>query len=171
MDTNDVPKYWTVTIQVHEVTPPQPMRDKGGYALKVGSGHQQSVVMSERQVRETFSTTVRASDESEAYRKAMALLEVNRPDVPAESEEIRDGMGGLITRVPRRAGSETLGIPPKPMPTRPQGFAPYGPPQPGQPYDAGHDPATGEAYRGGNIASGERAVACSDNTGVISTGD
>jgi hypothetical protein len=78
-DTNDRPTHWTVTIQVHEVTPPQPMRDKGGYALKVGSGHQQTVVMSERQVAEKFSTTVRADSEEEAYRKAMALLTVNAP--------------------------------------------------------------------------------------------
>jgi hypothetical protein len=36
--------------------------------------------MSERQVMERFSTVVRADSEEEVYRKAAALLEVNRPE-------------------------------------------------------------------------------------------
>jgi len=79
VDTNDRPTHWTVSIQVAEVIPPQPMRDGNGYALKVGSGHQQTVVLSERQVLERFQTVVRADDEEEAYRKAMRLLRVNAP--------------------------------------------------------------------------------------------
>lgn len=78
---NPVNPHWTVNIQVHEVIPPQMIRDGNGYATKVQNGPgKQDVVMTERQVRETFSTTVRADNESEAYRKAMALMEVNRPD-------------------------------------------------------------------------------------------
>jgi hypothetical protein len=74
-------KHWTVTIQVNEVTPPEPIREGNGYAVKVNEGQgRTSVVMSERQVTERFSTTVRADSEEEAYRKAMSLLEVNRPD-------------------------------------------------------------------------------------------
>jgi hypothetical protein len=74
-------KHWTITIQVHEVTPPEPIRDGNGYAVKVNQGlGKQAVVMTDRQVAERFSTTVRADSEAEAYRKAMALLEVNRPE-------------------------------------------------------------------------------------------
>lgn len=73
-------KHWTVTIQVHEVTPPEPLKEPSGYAVKhsMGAGRT-AVVMSERQVVERFATTVRADSEPEAYRKAMALLEINRP--------------------------------------------------------------------------------------------
>lgn len=95
-------KHWTVTIQVHEVTAPEPIRDGNSYAVKVPAGPGKStVVMTERQVLERFATTVRANSEEEAYRKAMALLEVNRP----QSEAMR------------RPGSETLTIPPRPMHT------------------------------------------------------
>lgn len=81
-------KHWTVTIQVHEVTPPEPIRDGNNYAVKVNQGlGKQAVVMTERQVVERFSTTVRADSEPEAYRKAIALLEINRPEPPVEMEE------------------------------------------------------------------------------------
>lgn len=96
-------KHWTVTIQVHEVTPPEPLRDGNNYAVKINQGlGKQAVVMTERQVTERFSTTVRADTEEAAYRKAMALLEVNRPEPSVEQEEIRDGTGGLITNRPIR---------------------------------------------------------------------
>jgi hypothetical protein len=88
MNDNDRPPHWTVTIQVHEVTPPKPIRDGNGYAVKVASGMgKQDVVMTERQVSEKFSTTVRADSEPEAYRKAMALLQVNAPGSPRPGSE------------------------------------------------------------------------------------
>jgi len=79
-------KHWTVTIQVHEVTPPEPMREPNGYAVKHNQGMgKTAVVMTERMVAERFSITVRADTEEAAYRKALALLEVNRPE-PVFSE-------------------------------------------------------------------------------------
>jgi hypothetical protein len=89
MSTNEAPKYWTVTVQVHEVTPEHTSDRYGKSEVK------------QRQVIESFNTTVRAGNEAEAYRKAMALLEVNRP----QSEAMR------------RPGSETLTIPSRPMHT------------------------------------------------------
>lgn len=77
---------WTVTIIVAEVIPSEPIREGNGYAVKVNEGMgKTSVVMSERQVLERFQTTVRADSEPEAYRKALAMLEVNRPE-PVFSE-------------------------------------------------------------------------------------
>lgn len=73
-------KHWTVTIDVHEVTPPEPILDGNNYVTKVSVGPgKQAVVMTEQTVVERFCTTVRADSEPEAYAKAMALLEVNRP--------------------------------------------------------------------------------------------
>lgn len=81
-------KHWTVTIQVHEVTPPEPIRDGNNYAVKVNAGPgKQNVVMTERQVWERFSTTVRADTEAQAYAKAIALLEVNRPQLGVKLPE------------------------------------------------------------------------------------
>ena len=84
--TNDQPTHWTVTIQVHEVTPPQPICDANGYAVKrrAAPGGTVTVVTSERQVVEKFATTVRADSEAEVYRKAMLLLQVNAPSTVPE---------------------------------------------------------------------------------------
>lgn len=79
-------KHWTVTVQVHEITPPEPIREGNGYASKVNlGGGKTAVVMTERQVAERFHIVVRADDEPEAYRKAIALLEVNRPQPVSRS--------------------------------------------------------------------------------------
>lgn len=81
-------KHWTVTIQVHEVTPPAPIREGNGYTVKANLGvGKTAVVMSERTVAERFSTTVRADSEAEAYAKALALLEVNRPPLGVKLPE------------------------------------------------------------------------------------
>lgn len=85
-NANDRPTYWTVTIQVAEVIPPQAIRDGNGYAVKVNQGvGMQTVVTTERQVIERFSTTVRADSEPDAYQKAQALLSVNAP-LPISSD-------------------------------------------------------------------------------------
>lgn len=74
-------KHWTVTIQVHEVTPPEPIRDGNGYTVKVLAGPgKQNVVMTERRADESLHVIVRADTELEAYHKAAAMLEVNRPE-------------------------------------------------------------------------------------------
>jgi hypothetical protein len=74
-------RHWTVTILVAEVVPPQPIKESNGYSAKVNLGvGTTAVAMTPRQVTERFSSTVRADSEAEAYRKAAALLEVNRPE-------------------------------------------------------------------------------------------
>lgn len=76
-------KHWTVTIQVHEVIPPEPIREGNGYVAKVNVGQGMTMVATtDRQVVERFSTVVRAGTEAEAYRRALALLEVSRPESP-----------------------------------------------------------------------------------------
>ena len=83
-------KHWTVTIQVHEVTPPEPIKESSGYVVKVAQGMgKTAVVMTERQVVERFSATVRAGTELEAYHKAAALIEVNRPEEIDRPPEIK----------------------------------------------------------------------------------
>ena len=84
-------KHWTVTIQVHEVTPPEPIREASGYAVKVTNSQtrQQDVVMRPREVVERFSTTVRADTEEAAYRKAIALLEINRPEEGGDQTDLK----------------------------------------------------------------------------------
>lgn len=73
-------KHWTVVVQVKEVTPATPIRDGGGHPVKVPSGVGSAIVaMTERSVLDRLSLTVAAETEADAYRKAIALLEVNRP--------------------------------------------------------------------------------------------
>lgn len=82
-------KHWTITIQVHEVTPPEPIREGNGYTTKVNlGGGLTSVAVTPRDVAERFNVTVRADDETEAYSKALALLEVNRPEPTVRAAEV-----------------------------------------------------------------------------------
>jgi hypothetical protein len=78
-------KHYSVTVIVAEVTPPEPIRENG-YPTKVNTGPgTTAVVMTERQVKELFKATVSATDEASAYRKAIGLLEVNRPEETTHS--------------------------------------------------------------------------------------
>lgn len=83
MATNNDPleKHWRVTVQVQEVIPAQEIREGNGYTAKINVGAGQTMIAkTERRVVDRFQTSVAADSEDEAYRKAMALLEVNRPE-------------------------------------------------------------------------------------------
>jgi len=95
-------KHWTMVIEMIEVTPPEPIREGNGYASKVNTGQGTTMVaMTDRQKMERLRLVVSADTEEEAYRKVIALLEVNRPaetvqfksldsDEPISTRPIRD---------------------------------------------------------------------------------
>jgi hypothetical protein len=91
-------KHWTMMIEMIEVTPPEPIREGNGYAAKVNVGQGMTMVATtDRQKLERLRLVISADTEEEAYRKVIALLEVNRPQ-PTESIDIHSGDGSLISR-------------------------------------------------------------------------
>lgn len=74
----DVSKHWTILIQVEEVIPKEVVRDGSGRPQLLSGGV--NVATTERRVIERFKAVVAADSEPEAYRKAISLLEVNRPE-------------------------------------------------------------------------------------------
>jgi hypothetical protein len=90
-------KHWTIVLQVKEVTEADVVRDSSGYPVKttgVGGGGFQKT---DRQVLDRLSIVVSAGNEAEAYKKAIALLEVNAPApetwIPAGAEARPLGTG------------------------------------------------------------------------------
>lgn len=68
--------HFNIEIAIQEVQPKQLLRDGAGRAImKTG----QEPVYQERIVKETFRVALTADTQEEAYRRAIALLEVNRP--------------------------------------------------------------------------------------------
>jgi hypothetical protein len=67
--------HYMIHVDIKEVHEKQPM-ESGGYPVKGVGG---AVQMTERRVLDRLSVVVSADTEAEAYRRVLALLEVNRP--------------------------------------------------------------------------------------------
>lgn len=68
--------HYNVQIHVQEVEPKRESRDPKGYLDKGAMG---APVILERRVKELLSFSVAADSETEAYAKAIRILETSRP--------------------------------------------------------------------------------------------